>query len=330
MSRCENYEGPIERLLADEIDDAERDRLLAHAESCSDCRQFVELHHRLMGPELDPELPSDAELAAVRRTVMRTIRAERRTARGSFFDELSGLLRLLVATPAGAAAAAALMLVALGLGVVGGRSLGQSLDDPIPSSGADGLLAQIRTEALSHRLLADVENSPYLYSNVSFSDNENGSLKLSFDVTRHMELQRPQSDPLVNEILAQALLSPSPLGTRLEAITYAGARPDPKLKQALAYSMLNDRSLAVRLRALSILSDYGRNPKIQEALLAVLRGEQSVQMRMLAMDTLAAADLSPERVARVQEEVGRQNDRAVLLRASSLGLLPASTTTDLQ
>ena len=110
----------------------------------------------------------------------------------------------------------------------------------------------------------------------------------------------------------------------------AGARPDPKLKQALAYSMLNDRSLAVRLRALSILSNYGRDPKIQEALLAVLRGEQSVQMRMLAMDTLAAADLSPERVERVQEEIGRQNDRAVLLRASSLGLLPASTTTDLQ
>ena len=59
MKRCDDYEPLIERMLADEIDDAGRDRLLRHAESCSGCRQFIELHHRLLGPELEVECGLD-------------------------------------------------------------------------------------------------------------------------------------------------------------------------------------------------------------------------------------------------------------------------------
>ena len=36
MDDCRSYEPLIERLLADEIDDPERDRLLAHAGECED------------------------------------------------------------------------------------------------------------------------------------------------------------------------------------------------------------------------------------------------------------------------------------------------------
>ena len=52
MIRCDEFEPLIERLLAEEIDDPDRDRLLAHAQSCGGCRQYVELHHRLLGSEL--------------------------------------------------------------------------------------------------------------------------------------------------------------------------------------------------------------------------------------------------------------------------------------
>ncbi len=80
--------------------------------------------------------------------------------------------------------------------------------------------------------------------------------------------------------------------------------------------MLNDTSLAVRLRALSILSSHEPDAEIQEAFMAVLRGEEAVQMRMLAMDHLAASEVGFERLDRVLEDLGRQEDRAVLVRAA--------------
>ena len=76
MERCNDYETLIERMLADEIDDADRDRLLAHSERCRACREYVELHHRLLGSELDTDLPTDEELSYVRTAVLERIRTQ--------------------------------------------------------------------------------------------------------------------------------------------------------------------------------------------------------------------------------------------------------------
>ena len=118
------------------------------------------------------------------------------------------------------------------------------------------------------------------------------------------------------EMVAQSLVNPSPLGTRLQAIGYAARHSDPKIKQALIFSMLNDSTLAVRLKAMNILKDSEPDEENQAAMVAVLAGEESVQMRLLAMDYLVASEADAGRMDRVLDELRRVDDRAVLARAA--------------
>ncbi len=316
--QCQEYEPLVERMLSDEISGDEMDRLLSHAETCGDCREFVELHHRMLGPELDTELPTEGEFAAMRHTVMRRLRAEQSSARGRALGTL-GLLWALMTRPAFVAGTAVLMLVMLGAGVVVGQRSGFTTYGGAEVTGltrVDPVLMQIRTEARGNRELVDVENSPYVYSNVSFQNLNNRQIALSFDVTRHVELKRFENDPLVKEILVQSLLNPSSIGTRLQAMSHAERVMDPKIKQAMIFSMLNDPDLPVRLKALKILCEQEPDAEIQDGLMIVLGEEESVQMRMLAMGSLVRSNVESERMERLLEDLGAQGERALLMRAA--------------
>jgi len=313
MIRCAEFEPLIERMLAEEIADADRDRLLTHAQSCAPCRQYVELHHRLLGSELDVELPTDEEFGAMRRAVFEGIGGARGRPAGSSWGMIGEFFQLMMQRPAYAGALAALLLVMLGAGFGVGQQWGQ----PTTSPELTGLLPQIDREASQNLDGLDLEGSRYLFSNVTFDDRGDGRLALSFDVTRHMELSRPKSDPLVKEILVQSLINPGPIETRMSAIGYAGQMVDDKVKQALIVSMLNDPNQAVRLRAQEILSTHKNDPEIQSAMLVVMRGEESVQMRLQALDQLATSDFSRERFGQAVEDLSWQDDRALLVRAAN-------------
>lgn len=316
MSKCTEFEPLIEQMLSEEIEDASRDRLLAHSEACVDCRQFVDLHYQLQDPELSTELPSDAELAEVRANVLREIRAADRNDPLPSFG-LAGLLRLFALRPAYGMGLAAMLLVMLGTGVVVGRwTTGPELPNDLFV--ADDLVQEIlRREAQTNRELADVEDSRYLYSNVVFDERDDGRVALSFDVTRHVQVDPRQDDPLVKEVLAQTLVNPMPVGTRLRAISFADRVDDPKVEQALIFSMLNDENLAVRLRAFQILAGAEPSEEIEAAMLMVLSTEEAVQLRMLAMDWVAASDAGQERMDEVLEQLQESEDRALLVRAAS-------------
>ena len=102
MSRCTEteYELLIERMLADEIDDPERDRLLTHAQGCSPCREYVELHHRLLDSELDLDLPTEQEFTAMRQAVLSGVGGAAAQGRPSLGHGLAELVRALVRQPA--------------------------------------------------------------------------------------------------------------------------------------------------------------------------------------------------------------------------------------
>jgi len=313
MNRCAEFEPLIERMLAEEIADADRDRLLAHAQSCGGCRQYVELHHRLLGSELDVELPTDEEFGAMRRNVFEGIGgAPDRSAR-SGWGAIGEFFQLMMLRPAYAGALAALLLVMLGAGFGLGHQWGQGTASPELT----GILPVIDRQAIVSSQGLDLEGSQYLFSNVTFDDLGNGRLALSFDVTRHMELSRPKSDPLVKEILVQSLINPGSIETRMTAVGYAGQMLDDKVKRALIVSMLNDPNQAVRLRALEILSAHKNDPEIQSAMLVVMSGEESVQMRLQSLDHLATSNLSRERFGQAIEDLSWQDDRALLVRAAS-------------
>ena len=299
---CHEYEPLIERLLAEEIGDRERDRLLHHTEGCQGCREFVDLHYRLHDAELATDLPTDAEFAGMRRTVVAQIRQEQPA---PAFSGVRDFFRSLVRQPALAGGLAAIMVAMLAAGYVVGRDAGPA---PVSLGHADPMMVQIAQEASANRGLADVENARFLYSNVRFQETPTGEIALSFDVTRHMEVARQKDDPLVKEVLAQSLVNPTSVGTRLDAIGHAGQMVDPKIEQVLIHSMLNDENFAVRMRALNILRGYPRSAQIEEAFIMVLSGEENVQLRIQALDWLAAGgELSRERFDDVMQNLQVQD-----------------------
>ena len=245
----------------------------------------------------------------MRREVLRKIRATAQPD-ATLMERWFGWLRLPFAEPLRAAAMAGIVLALIGSGVLIGRQWqGETV--------LVGDVAGLTREASGNLEVSDSEGSPYAYTNVTFGEPRDGTLVLSFDVTRHMRIERSKDDPLVREILVQSLLNPSPVGTRLEAIRHAGRMIDPKVREALVLTMLNDPNQAVRTRALEILGEHDREPEVQSALLAVLRGEESVQMRLMALDRLAAGGLEEERFDLMMDELDRRDDRALLVRAAS-------------
>jgi hypothetical protein len=210
------------------------------------------------------------------------------------------------------AAAAVLLFVA---GLWTGRVLsghGAAGDGGVTSR----LVAAIGADAASNRELADVENSRFTYSGVSFRRLDGARVALDFDVTTHVRLVEPVESALVREVLVHALLNPSTTGARLRAMSYAAGAMEPKVREALIFAMHRDESLAVRLKALAILSDLLGEPEVQSAVLATLRDDESVPMRLLALDYLAAHRVDRARIREVIEQ-GRPGDEALLVRLAS-------------
>ena len=181
---------------------------------------------------------------------------------------------------------------------------------------SDPLLRGISADAASNRRLADVEDSPYTYSNVSFRRIDDQQVALAFDVTTHVEAVQPVQSELVKDLLVHSLLNPSNTGSRLKAIAYAAEMMDPKVRDALIFALRRDENLAVRQRALEILGRYAADPAAEAAVLATLQQDESVQMRLLAMDYLASRSFDSETLRRAVEGAGAgaDTDAALLVR----------------
>jgi hypothetical protein len=194
-----------------------------------------------------------------------------------------------------------------------GFFLGRAL--PSESQGARGFLKQINLIASENKQLADVQNSPYRYSNVSFNEIDARNIALSFDVSTHMELVRPKSDPLVREVISQALINPSRSGSELKVISVSENMLDKKIKEALIFSLHNAPMLAVRMKSLNSLLKYKNDADVAEACLKVLRQEESVQLRLLVLDYLQEIKFDRNTLKAALAGVDLRNSPAVLLKA---------------
>ena len=296
MNQCTEYEPLVKKLLAGELALHEKEALLGHGQHCKDCRELITVNASLTACEL--VVPGELDFNDLRRSVLRALRP-RESSPGP------GMWARLMSAPAlGLGIAASLLVAGFAIGY-----FWQSAKESV-------LLAQIRREARENKQLADVEASPYTYSNISFRNVGEGTVALSFDVTTRVDLTAAKDDPLVKETLIQALLNPSPVGTRLKAISFAENLMGPELKEALLFSMLNDPSVAVRLKAQSILAPQKKNPEIQGAFLKVLRQEESVQMRLAALDYLVD-QLQPEILKGVIQELRSGEDAPLRARAAA-------------
>ncbi len=305
MSECEHYFHQVEQLRQHKLDDESRQQLFAHLAECTDCRGLFDLQNDLAVAGSGYGDPAPGDLAAMRGRVLDEIRRTSPVTAGGGQSWMAGWVR-----PALAAAAVLLLVIT---GFIGGRQSGTE-QPAAPLS----LLDSIENVALQNRSLSDVEESPSIFSQVRLREQEGGQVMLAFDVSRHVELTRPQDDPLVREVLVHALLNPSSLDTRLKAIRYASGVVEPKVRQALVFAMLNDPSLPVRQRAMDSLSEGPLDPHTEEALLEVLMHDSSEQMRLKAIELLATYESSPEDFHRTMTSSGALEDPVVAARIHQL------------
>ncbi|MFQ5528323.1 MAG: anti-sigma factor family protein [Thermoanaerobaculia bacterium] len=292
MNECKRIEEGLASLMGGDSSTEERAKVMRHLAECDACADLFAIHAELD----DMELPAaaESELLTMRREVLRSIRKSEDRETSTWWPSLAAQLK-----PWGALAMAAVALV---LGILIGRwpsadrlfERAQREDTRLANSN-EAIAGQLEFAALRNRRMEESANSPYTFSDLRVREIDEGRVELSFDVATHLELVRDKSDPLVSEILVQSLVNPAPVGTRLEAISLVRSR-EPKVRDALIVAMLEDESLPVRLGALEKLVDEPIDGETEAAFLQVLESEESVQMRLLAIDYLAKERVAPEMV----------------------------------
>lgn len=312
MSEDERNERLLKSLLGRDPGETDEDLVAALRES-NDGRGLLEIHDML--DKTKPDIPDPGEVAfkRMRRGVLATLRAEGGAGR-AFSRRMPPWLTGLAAAAAGVAIL--LAGVAIGRSDIGDVELAGDATQPLRYTGKT-LAEGMQRAALTHDRLADVDDSPFLYSDVRVREIDANRLALSFNVTTHMDLVRPKDDPLVNEVLVQAMLNSSSLGARLHALDYAGTTLDSRVRDALVRAMLVDPDTVMRLKAMEKLSAAGAvaDPSVQQALLTVLERDESVQMRLLAIDNLSVDRLDSDVLDRIFEAGPEETTRPLELRA---------------
>lgn len=295
MSDCRELEPLIDRVQADEASEEERERLLDHLDGCPACAELYALLTRMRAGAGVPE-PTPHELVRMRLGVWARIDATTVPRREPTPAWRPGMVRI---AWSGLAAAAVFVL---GLWLGGRLAPGPGTGDRIVGLGP-GTDAPLRPVSLVEELRrAAVEPAAgipgLVVSNLRAAEGAGGRVRLSFDAARRVDLELDRRDPLLSELLAQSLLGPTPVGTRLRAIDLAPSELAPRVRQALIAAMRGDENLGVRLAAQERLAAHPHDDEIGGAMLEVLEREPSVQMRLAAIDYLAASGVGAERLAR--------------------------------
>jgi hypothetical protein len=308
MSGCERFESLIEEYLGGDISPEDLETLERHSMSCPGCRKMMELHRELSRVPEGVSQVTEEDFGAMRAAVLSRIGAggKKRKA-GPFWKRWAAL----PATRPAYAPAFAVVFIALGffLGRIG----------PGPREFDDGLLVkEVIRQASLGRGLEGYWDSPFTYSNVDMRSQNGRSVLLSFDVTRRIDVATSLDSPLAREVLVYAMIDPSNMGSRFEAMAAAGRSMDERLKDALVFILLNDPSMPVRLRSLGILSRHTSDPVVQDALLVSLSQDPSVQVRLLALESLAGQHVAPDVIRHAIGDAPDESGRAVLHRAIEL------------
>ncbi|HVS63346.1 MAG TPA: hypothetical protein VMT85_07565 [Thermoanaerobaculia bacterium] len=344
--QCERFGAQVEALLfdtaLDPVEDGPRQRvravdeqLEAHLGACTACAELLALHAELIAWEDAQPAPTELEEARLRHRVRSALAGERPSGRSS---ELSGghgptLHRTLGRRLALAAA----VVLAVAGAFIAGRLWSGAQGSPraladLPGAAPAGAMEDGDFAAsLLHRIAASLRSwssndpqrvlssAPFSFDNVQLRDLGHDRVRLGFDYSIHLEVERPRTDPLVTEVLVHAILDGGSLGTQLKAIGVAeGPALSPRLRSALIRTMLHDESAPARQAALERLLPDAALADVESALLEVLEHEPSVHMRLLAIDALAAGGVPPGRLEQAIEVGPAEPGQAVRLRVGNL------------
>lgn len=295
----------IDKLISGTIDNNEIKELKNRIQSYPEYSDIFQAHNFLNDVQFPADDPATEKFTQMRQEVVRTIRENELNTRSDFLTDTSNWFRSYLMRPEMAVAAITL-LVGFFLGRIA------PVDDESISS---GIMQQISSLAIQNTSFSDTKNSPYRYSNIAFKEIDPKNIALSFDVSTHLELVRDKNDPLVREVIAQSLLNPTNLGTELKAISYSEDMLDSKIKDALIFSMHNAPILAVRMNALQNLTKYKQDDDVKSAFLKVLSKEESVKMRLTALDYFNENKIDADTLESIIESSDMKKSPAVWIKA---------------
>ena len=301
MHSCKQIHEIFERYLVGELLPSDKNILDQHLPSCLDCQSLMDMHEELMridGPVADP---SPEALRAMRSRVLGQISQNNNGGRNSRFNR-----RVSLFVPAFAAAAV------LVLGVFLGSWFSR------PASVDDQLLNAITRQASIERSLEDSWDAPLFFSNVAVRDWNDTRVSLGFDVCRSVDLTTGLNSPVASDILTHAILNSDSMGGRMRAMEIAALSSDERLTTALVVSLQQDPDQTMRISALNALARKGDSEQIQLALLGALRDDDSVQVRLLALEHLVGQSQGLETLETIIREGSEATNPAVFQRVREL------------
>ncbi len=283
----------IKKYIAGELSASEKSQLLTEAGQSKELAEYLNLHTNLSETETVFELANDNEFQKMRSITINQIHYNKHHKKQFIFSAIIQNLVQPFRIPAFSASFAAAMFL-----------IGFFLSSPASD---ESLIENINYIAQETSGLKESSNSPFIYSNTVFRENEDGRLNVSFDVTRHLELTRKKNDPLIQDILAQSLVNAASTSEQLRSISVSEKIMHPKIKQALIQTMLNDANEIVRQKSMFSLLKYSNDEIIQNALITLLSEEKSVYMRLAAIDYLGNNEVNPALLEKSLENYGNGN-----------------------
>jgi len=297
MQSCKRYKNLIKKYLSDEITKNELSILKQHLNECPLCNELLELNDQLMkNTNYNPsETLSSSDFENMRQKVFNSL-SKNNTKTFSFKEFIfSKFYNPTIRFSPGLAFA--LIIIVFLTGFYINKNLTKSSVDYTNCQ-----LADIKKVALQNHTLNDVEDSPYLFTDVRIQRTDLGEIELDFNVTRTVRYVADQNDPLVKEVIAQALINQTNDGYRMVALDISENVIDPKIKEALIFTALYDENSAVRTKALEILGELKLDQKLQDAFIKILNNESSVAMKLMTLDILAKNNISSNALLPILKE----------------------------
>ncbi len=302
MHSCNDIHRILEDYLAGELLPSDDEKLKQHLSACDDCRALLELHEELSQMTSEASEPDTSALRAMRSRVLIEI------SRGGDKESKQPPGRRLPAVQNMLATAAILLL---GVFVGNWLAVPQGVDEQL-------MLNAATRQAKLEKSLNDSWDADLSFTEVSVGDLANGKFRLGFDVCRSVDVTTSLNSPLAGDVLTHAILNPNSIGSRLRAIELAAQSSDPRLTGALLATLRQDPNPTIRIEALAALSGKADSEPVQQAMLAALRDDDSVQVRMLVLDHLVKQALGQESLDAIIRQGDQESNPALFQRAREL------------
>lgn len=270
----------IQNYLSSQATPAELKILKEYAKTNPEIKDILDLHDQLKNPGFNYELPEENAFQKMREGMLNKLFLYREKKIALKFSSFLDYIAMPFRMPLFSASISLAMLI-LGF-IIANFTM------------KDDLLSHINLAAAQSTDLQSSIDAPFFYSNAHFKEQTDGTMEVSFDVSRHIVITGKKSDPLVQDILAQSLINTQNMPARLQYISNTEKIIHPKIKEALISAMLSDEHPIVRQKSLLSLLRYPNDNIIQHALLAVIRNEASVYMRLAAIDYLSINNVNKE------------------------------------